>query len=716
MKSKKRFLTYVITAVVLAVCIICSVVFTTLQSLAEPYNPLNDKANPSQMLLLSGNGLNVTENALNNNENGINKAEAGTAPSQPPTLPTEDEISDHAEAVRSTSELKQIPVENNVYQEEYVIPQTQNTYSNQYYIQNNSAENNKANDSNSNLNQTSASNNTAQNVQANSKLPSGIQMVPTEPQKPSNQHSPSSNVINSEYFTTTIKNGETIKSRHYSFEINHLNKQLNVKEISIYINSSRLSQFNGSVFLSEGKNNIRVLVVYTDKTGKETSVYKDYIIYVDLGDILISTNLSNTTVDTDTITFYANAVLDGTDIPLTVKCGNDILNKSNNIYTASLKTGENVITITAQAGSHKRSVNYTVISTATKEFSLHTSLENITVNTNEYTFTAYCLNGTENARLSVKCNGKAVAGSTNYTVSLKNGSNTIRLKAVDVVNGETKTIEKSYIIRFIPPTTEETAPKLLHTNVTNGMNITGNLLTLDLQPVDYLGNRIYYDGISVSLNGVPYSYKWTSEYTSYLLYLQNGTNVLEIRITDKEGRYTDYSFNINCLTVADGEKIGTVTVSMDANVLGLGNLLQPVQMDIYQGETTAQAIKRLLDDNGFQCYYTGTVESGFYLNRISKVGIAQNVSIPAQLVNDINADGLMWTSQKYTDSIGENDYTQGSGWMYTVNDSFQGAGLSDIPLKDGDVLKLRYTLAYGKDIGGYSTANGDGGDNYSTIY
>ena len=49
--------------------------------------------------------------------------------------------------------------------------------------------------------------------------------------------------------------------------------------------------------------------------------------------------------------------------------------------------------------------------------------------------------------------------------------------------------------------------------------------------------------------------------------------------------------------------------------------------------------------------------------------------------------------------MGEFDYTRGSGWMYSVNGSYPGRGLSRYFLSDGDVLTLRFTLANGNDIG-----------------
>lgn len=51
-------------------------------------------------------------------------------------------------------------------------------------------------------------------------------------------------------------------------------------------------------------------------------------------------------------------------------------------------------------------------------------------------------------------------------------------------------------------------------------------------------------------------------------------------------------------------------------------------------------------------------------------------------------------------SIGEGDCGGESGWMYSVNGAYVMKGCSAQKLNDGDVVKWRYTLNRGKDIGG----------------
>ena len=68
-----------------------------------------------------------------------------------------------------------------------------------------------------------------------------------------------------------------------------------------------------------------------------------------------------------------------------------------------------------------------------------------------------------------------------------------------------------------------------------------------------------------------------------------------------------------------------------------------------------------------------------------------------------------------SDSLGEHDYTQGSGWMYSVNGKYCNYSMSDYHPQNGDVVRIRYTLANGKDIGGY-TSTGTGNGNINSNY
>lgn len=533
---------------------------------------------------------------------------------------------------------------------------------------------------------------------------------------PGNKVPPSGGETNVVYFTTTIQDGQTVDSREFSFEIIHHQHSLKVRSISVFVNGTSQAQFQGRVLLEEGKNTLRVSVAYIDQTGKSFAVYQDYTVYVDLGNVVLQTDLKNQTVETQTLRFTALAIWKGQPVPLTVACNQqDLFSQGDGTYTATLVEGDNIIQLYSSVEGKEILETYTIHCVLPKEFSLQTDLKDQTVNNDSISFTALIKNGSDQARLTVVCNGKTLvsAGDGEYTASLNTGNNVIRIKATDVINGKNVTKDQSFTINYVPIADEKTQPLLEYINITDGMSVKGKEFTLDVLPKDYQGNRIYSKGITVRLNGMLYPHTWESEFTSYLLYFNNGDNRLEIRITDQDGRYTDYYYQIHCQAVEDGEELGKITLSIDANVLGLGYIVEPTEVTIRQGETLADTITRFLDENGFTYQYTGSLDAGFYLSRLGKPGIGTGVSIPEELKKEIDADGLEWKDQHFDDSLGELDYCQGSGWNYTVNGNFLGYSMSDAVVKDGDEVRIRFTLAYGKDIGA-PQANGE--DCYDKVW
>ena len=44
--------------------------------------------------------------------------------------------------------------------------------------------------------------------------------------------------------------------------------------------------------------------------------------------------------------------------------------------------------------------------------------------------------------------------------------------------------------------------------------------------------------------------------------------------------------------------------------------------------------------------------------------------------------------------------------MYSINGLYSSYGFNKAYVQDGDTVRIRFTLAYGKDIGGYETMAG----------
>ena len=168
-----------------------------------------------------------------------------------------------------------------------------------------------------------------------------------------------------------------------------------------------------------------------------------------------------------------------------------------------------------------------------------------------------------------------------------------------------------------------------------------------------------------------------------------------------------------------------IIVSLDAQTLGLGYYIDPtiVTVDKYTQasyvitDLIKQTIKEKykMDLEGATVYHvseptvdppyaymmTGTEANSFYLAQVywpdqSKAQVAKYIQNYAD-----------WTTDGYKDGkyLGEFDYCDKSGWMYSIadrttgNPSFPGVGAADWRLSDGEVMRWQFTVwGYGADL------------------
>ena len=116
----------------------------------------------------------------------------------------------------------------------------------------------------------------------------------------------------------------------------------------------------------------------------------------------------------------------------------------------------------------------------------------------------------------------------------------------------------------------------------------------------------------------------------------------------------------------------------------------------------AYVLDYVLKTNGLEMDYQGSLESsynGFYMSSVS--GIADTtVAVPDELYAKLEENGY-YPEECVCDegTLCEFDVTWGSGWMYTVNNSYPNVPFCDYVPQDGDVMRVQFTLAYGSDIG-----------------
>lgn len=247
---------------------------------------------------------------------------------------------------------------------------------------------------------------------------------------------------------------------------------------------------------------------------------------------------------------------------------------------------------------------------------------------------------------------------------------------------------------------------------------------------------------SVTLNGNKVSKAWNdSDKTSFTLNLtKEGSNTVEITADGVSKR-----INITYIKAKPGEVIGQASVSVELFSFGNGYLIEPINIDIIEGENAATALVKFLHKNGYLCYYSGEINKSFYMAYIAdgdkseknysgykssfkdygkpsnprKIKIKSN--IPKMLCNYLENDMNYFEKDDYKNAngfLGEFLFTNGSGWMYSVNNVFPNVSFSQTYLSDGDVMRVQFTMGYGADIGGFSAMGGSvpGADGVSGDY
>ena len=226
---------------------------------------------------------------------------------------------------------------------------------------------------------------------------------------------------------------------------------------------------------------------------------------------------------------------------------------------------------------------------------------------------------------------------------------------------------------------------------------------------------IYSNQIRVTLDGKTVEKSYGDSQPTYELYFDppqlgdEETHIVRVLAWDGNGNSTMKVYTVTYHQISEGDPAGSVDVVLDATTIGLG-ILDTGTLDIVEGETAASVLLRFLQERGYEPDYQGSTTMNFYLRRISRGDIAYRANVPEHLWELILRDGITTNDNYDRDSIGEFDYTQGSGWMYSINGTlYEGTGMSGYKVRNGITIYVRFTLSYGKDIGGYDATGGNYG-------
>ena len=339
----------------------------------------------------------------------------------------------------------------------------------------------------------------------------------------------------------------------------------------------------------------------------------------------------------------------------------------------------------------------------------------------------------------------------------KTGENTFYVTAAD-------TAGKVYEFTInIPYKHRGEASVNIVTNLTNGMIVTNDTVTnmsVKAWSEDANGNiyNILATGtetkLIVKLDGEEIKYATTSgtaqEYNLIPKNPETGdtnNHTVYIYAEDQFGNYGEVTINLKGQRSQAGQDKGTATMYIDLTVLGLG-VQGPLSYKVLADEPVSYSIAKAVwgydagdpygkAENTFgwaSANIGGTLDTGFYLRRLNMGGGVGANALGGWSWNDFGSteeeilqyidnrfgkgSGLetLWRciyrnglniAEGSSSSIGEHDYTSGSGWVYSLNGVYYpGKSMSEYFLQDGDVLTLRFTIAYGWDIGGGTSGYG----------
>lgn len=550
------------------------------------------------------------------------------------------------------------------------------------------------------------------------------------------------------YFETSIINGDVVDYENYTFTIRHLKPLLQVRGITVLVNGQEYSfRANASsllVRLEEGSNTIVVRVSYYDGTQNILASRSYTVRYSPVGQTVIvayrkqdNTPLSqiHTTAE-GSLSFVAYGLRDGRQLRASVRLNGKTIQSATSAFTAALQFGENVLEVSVndrtgsasetfyicyQGDGFKITTSFcsTVIDNDTKQ-PQHISEElPLYLDNEEFRFRFYVNQETGREEITqVRYADKLVKTGADgwYTVQVDTRHpQYLVLRYVDADG-----VRQSYkwTVRFHrnPGNTPPDKYPTISATIEVGSEILGLEDGIVLKSPDVItivdarswnNEQLYLNDYVVSVNGrviaSPCSQSGaTFGYNTYLT--QEGANTITITATDKDGYTATRSW-----TVYYEKGDVTVTVSVEATTVGLGYLIPPTQVTVPGGTDVMSIVLDLLEKNG----YTHTGGSD-YLASIAKPGINNDYHIDPELMDLIITDGMdafgagRDPKPGSMDSLGEFDYYRWSGWMFSYNGRYPGYSMSACKPQDGAVIRLRYTLALGKDIGGFSAALGSG--------
>lgn len=437
--------------------------------------------------------------------------------------------------------------------------------------------------------------------------------------------------------------------------------------------------------------------------------------------LVVSCNIETAEIVNDVIAFEVAATSTADAVTVTYN-GNVLPVGKEGLYVATLEKGNNAFVVKATRGDDVLEKTYEI---DYKGFTVVTDLYDVTTGDSAYAFNAVVRYG-EN-----QCEAKVAIGET--SVDGTNDKYTLAFAADGTYNVTVGgAVGRMHYTENFTVVYDSSLPKFVKMTLADNKQYRGNVVAFTLTAKDAEGNKLadsnvaFYADFDVSddndeftqLTSTEISTVWSdSNATSYKLFVTEGgfANGLDktalIKVVLTSGDKTVERLYRVCYVGPDADGcIGEVVVSIDGFTVGVGYILEPTIVKVYQNGKFPQYLKTLIEEKGWTMDFTGSLDSGFYLSSLNGLDIPDNVVnerlAEVLAANNMTVDETSISPGDGTYSLGEFCYNSYSGWMYSINGMFANYGMADYDPVDGDVVQIRFTLAYGADIGGSAAMGG----------
>lgn len=439
--------------------------------------------------------------------------------------------------------------------------------------------------------------------------------------------------------------------------------------------------------------------------------------------LVVSCNIETAEIANDVIAFEVLATPTA-DATVTVTYnGNALPVGEEGLYVATLGIGNNTFVVKATRGDDVVENTYEI---DYKGFAVVTDLYDVTTGDSTYAFNAVVRYGEDECEANVAIGETSIDGiNGKYTLTFaENGTYDVTVGGAVGRMTYTETFAVVY---------DSSLPKFAQMTLAADKEYRGDVVAFTLTATDAEGNKLadsnvaFYADFDISddndeftqLTSTEISTVWSdNNATSYKLFVTEGgfANGLDktalIKVVLTSGDKTVERLHRVCYVGPDDDGcIGEVVVSIDGFTVGVGYIVEPTIVKVYQNGKFPQYLKTLIEERGWTMDFTGSLDSGFYLSSLNGLDISGNV-VNARLAevlaeNYMTVDETSISPEKDgTYSLGEFCYNSFSGWMYSINGMFANYGMADYDPVDGDVVQIRFTLAYGADIGGAEAMGG----------